>query len=101
MDDPKKVSEDLMVKIRAFLRRVASEEIKDADEPDLLSEAEVLAFTDRTLLELSLDRRAWLHAEAWVSDVAEYARQLARGAINEKLRKAASVGRSADAGREF
>lgn len=101
MEKAEKTSEALLVKVRAFLMKVAADEILAADEPDLLTEEEVSAFTDRTLHELSLNRRVKLHADAWVSDVSEYARQLARNAINEKLRKAASIGRAADAGREF
>lgn len=101
MDDPKKVSEDLVVKVRAFLMQVACEEINAADEPDLLTDAEVFAFTGRVLHELSLDLRVRLHAEVWVDDVGEYARKLARNAINAKLKKAASRSRAASHGREF
>ena len=101
MDDPKKVSEDLVVKVRAFLMQVACDEVIAADEPDLLTDADVSAFTDRVLHELSLDLRVRLHAEVWVADVGEYARKLARDAINTKLKKAASAGRVSGAGREF
>jgi len=102
MEELKKTSEALVVKVRAFLMKVAAEEIGIADEPELLTEEEISAFTDRTLHELSLDQRVGLHAEVWLSDVGEYARRLARNAINEKLKKAASrSGRSAGAGREF
>ena len=101
MDDPKKVSEDLVVKVRAFLMKIACDEINATDEPGLLTDREISAFTDRTLDELALDRRVWLHAEVWVSDVGEYARQLARNAINNKLKKAISLGRAGDTGRDF
>ncbi len=101
MNDPKKVSEDLVVKVRAFLMQVACDEIAAADEPDLLTDAEVSAFTGRVIHELSLDLRVGLHAEVWVEDVGEYARKLARNAINAKLQKAASAGHARSAGREF
>ena len=101
MDELKNASEALVVKVRASLMSWAAEELSAADEPELLTEGEISAFTDRTLHELSMDRRVALHAEVWLSDVSEYARKLARNAINEKLRKAASSGRRAGAGREF
>lgn len=101
MEDLEKVSEALVVKVRALLMRQAEAEVAAADEPDLLTDAEVQAFVDRTLNELALDTRVRLHAQAWVSDVREYARQLARKAINNKIKKAASAGRAAGAGREF
>jgi hypothetical protein len=101
MENAEKLSEALVVKVRAFLLKVAEEAIVDADEPDLLSERDVEGFVRRTLNELSMDRRIGLHSGAWVSDVEEYARNLARNAINEKLKKATSRARAAGAGREF